>query len=163
MELKQPIHLKKEKPSAIIWKTVSTGFFGGILWSLVGVFFAFFNFTVVSPGSFVISSWLHGEWTDGWLAEMIAVLVLGVLSILIALLYLLVFKKLQGILPGLLFGLGLWGIVFGLILPLCPNMKPLLELDSDTIVTTLCLYLLYGVFIGFTISYDHLDRQQNKK
>lgn len=148
---------KQERPQALLWRTFITGFVGGVLWSVVGVFVAYFNFTVISPASFVIRPWLNGDWTNGWLAELISVIVIGFISVLVAYVYYFLLRRLRGILPSILFGLVIWAIVFGFIARFFPNIAPILQLDNNTIVTTICLYVLYGVFIGYTISYDFLD------
>ncbi len=148
---------KREQPVSIIAKVVSIGFFGGIFWSFIGWIASYFHFTSMSPASYFIRSWLHASWTNSWLAEAISILGSGLLSIAVAIIYYVALKKLRGLWPSILFGLFLWGLVFFLFSPILPNIKPLQELDSDTIVTTLCLYILYGIFIGYSISYEYLD------
>lgn len=153
---------KKENETSLVWKTISTGFFGGFLAGLFGVIFSYFNFSTVSPGSFIIRSWIQGEWTYRWWAELIAVFGLGILSIPLAFIYFLLLKKYFGLTPGILFGLALWGIIYGLTLPLFPNIPSLINLGSDTIVTTICQYILFGVFVGYTISFDYIDQDQDQ-
>lgn len=153
---------KREQPVSIIAKSVTIGFFGGILWSLIGWIASYFHFTSVSPASFLIRSWLHTEWTEYWLAELISIIGVGILSIAVALIYYFSLKKIRGLWPSIVFGLALWGIVFYVLLPIFPNVKPVQQLDSDTIVTTICLYLLYGIFIGYSISYEYLDTVTKK-
>ncbi|GAA5415482.1 hypothetical protein Pryu01_00506 [Paraliobacillus ryukyuensis] len=148
---------KREQPVSIIFKTLMTGFVGGILWSSIGWLMNYFNFTVFSPASFIIRSWLHAKWTSSWLAEIISVVIIGLISLFVALVYYFILRKARGLWPSIIFGLLLWGIVFYVLLPIFPNIKPVQQLNSDTIVTTICLYLLYGIFIGYSISYDYLD------
>ncbi|CQR46800.1 hypothetical protein BN1058_01075 [Paraliobacillus sp. PM-2] len=153
---------KREQPVSIMARTLTTGFFGGVFWSFIGWIASYFHFTSFSPATFLIRSWLDADWTNTWLANVLSILGMGIISLLVAIVYYLFLRKTRGLLPSFLFGLLLWGVVFYALLPIFPNIKPLPQLDSDTIVTTICLFLLYGIFIGYSISYDYLDRVTKK-
>ena len=62
---------------------------------------------------------------------------------------------------GILYGVVLWLIVFYGVNPLLPNLESVSHLERNTIITTLCLYILYGVFIGYSISFEtqEMNRQ----
>ncbi|WP_226035044.1 YqhR family membrane protein [Aquibacillus saliphilus] len=148
---------KHEKPIPILSKSLLTGFIGGVLWSFFGALASYFNFTTVSPASFVLRSWLQTDWSDGWLGELISIMVIGLLSVLTALLYYGLLKKVEGIWPSVSFGIALWFVVFYLLQPIFPNVEHMTHLSSDTILTTLCLFVLYGTFIGYSIAYEYQD------
>ncbi|MBM7569692.1 YqhR family membrane protein [Aquibacillus albus] len=148
---------KREKPISVFASALLTGFIGGVIWSFFGVVAAYFNFSSVSPASFVFRSWLQTNWSDGWLGQLLSILVIGLLSILVALAYYLLFKQLKGIWTSIMFGIALWFVVFYLLQPIFPNINHMTKLDSNTIVTTLCLFGLYGAFIGYSISYEYQD------
>ncbi|GGM40168.1 hypothetical protein GCM10011351_27840 [Paraliobacillus quinghaiensis] len=163
MESKQKLEQnKQEQSTSVISKALFIGFFGGVFWSFIGWGASYFSFSSISPASFIIRSWLNQSWTDGWLAEVISIFLIGILSLIVAIAYYLFLRKLRGIWPSALFGLALWGIVFYVLLPVFPNIAEVTELTSDTIVTTVCLFLLYGIFIGYSISYEYLDSVTKK-
>lgn len=58
-----------------------------------------------------------------------------------------------------MYGIVLWVILFYILQPIFPNIPSLHELDKDTIITTLCLFIVYGTFIGYSISYDYHEYQ----
>ncbi|WLR46297.1 YqhR family membrane protein [Halobacillus litoralis] len=58
---------------------------------------------------------------------------------------------------GVFYGIGLWAIVYFLLTPIFPAIPTFMELNSDTWVTTGCLFILYGVFIGYSISYEYRE------
>ncbi|UOQ47472.1 YqhR family membrane protein [Gracilibacillus caseinilyticus] len=145
---------KKQKVS-LLPKTISIGFFGGLIWSTVAAFAGFFHFTTITPKSFILRSWLQNSWSDQWTGELVSILVISLLSIGFACLYYLMLKKFNGILPGIITGIALWFVVFWLMKPLFSNIPAFFELDSDTIVTTMCLFILYSVFIGYSISFAY--------
>ncbi|WIF96901.1 MULTISPECIES: YqhR family membrane protein [Pontibacillus] len=151
---------QKEKPMSVISKALVTGFIGGVLWSFIGTVAYFFNFSTVSAGSFVIRSFVQNEWSSRWLGELIAILAVGLISLLIAILYFGLLKNTKGLWPSMAFGAALWFIVFFLFQPVFSAVPSLGDLDSDTIVTSLCLFILYGAFIGYSISYDYQQNNQ---
>jgi len=154
---------KQEEPMSILSRSLLTGFIGGILWGSLATLAYYFNFVEVSPKSYVIKSWTHAGWTDMWLGNVIAILLAGFLSILIALLYYGVFKTIQSMWMGVVFGIALWAILLFILQPIFPNIKPASELEYETIVTMLCLFVLYGTFIGYSISYDYHDMLRKKQ
>lgn len=148
---------KQEESMTLLGRSLLTGFIGGLFWSSLGVFLHLFNFTEISPSSFVLRSWVRAGWTDGWLGDVVSILIIGGLSVLVALIYYALLKKNRSILVGLLYGLVLWAIVYYVFQPMFPNIPNVTELDRNTIVTTICLFILYGIFIGYSISYDYHD------
>lgn len=148
---------KQEKPMSLLAKALLTGFVGGLLWSAFGSLAYYFNFSSVSPGSFVLRSFIQAEWTNNWLGELISISIIGLLSVLIALAYYGLLKKYEGLIPPLLFGGALWFIVFFLLQPIFEAVPQLSQMDGNTIATTGCLYILYGAFVGYSISYEYND------
>ncbi|MEM5622884.1 YqhR family membrane protein [Bacillus thuringiensis] len=61
--------------------------------------------------------------------------------------------KFEGILPGMIYGLFWWALLFFGIGLLAPTIKSALHLPKETIVTTICIFILYGVFIAYSVSY----------
>lgn len=51
---------------------------------------------------------------------------------------------------------------FFLFNPIFEDVKSITELKSDTIVTTLCLYILYGLFVGYSISFNYNELTSDK-
>ncbi|MCP3032987.1 YqhR family membrane protein [Halobacillus sp. A1] len=154
---------KKEPPHSVLAKSLTVGFVAGVLWSGIGALSYYFHFSEVSAASFVFRSFWETEWTSSLLGEILAVIIVGLLSVLTALIYYTALKSMNGIWPGLLFGLVIFvGIYFGLnpIFDAVPHWR---ELSVDSIVTNLCLFILYGVFIGYSISYEFHEYNQQTK
>jgi hypothetical protein len=64
---------------------------------------------------------------------------------------------------GVIFGIVLWGIIFFVLEPLFPNIPAFGDLEINTLVSTACLFILYGTFIGYSISYDYHDTRIKEK
>ncbi|WP_010093217.1 YqhR family membrane protein [Ornithinibacillus scapharcae] len=159
MEEKKLEQNKQEDSSTFLGRSMLTGFIGGILASLLGLFMYYFNFIEVSPKSYVIRSWTTAPWTDTWLGNVVTILFIGLLSIGVALLYYGIFKKIYSLWMGVAYGILLWAIVFFVLQPIFSNVPSVPEMEINSIVSSICLYILYGTFIGYSISFDYYDRK----
>jgi uncharacterized membrane protein len=148
---------RHEEQSTLLGRSLLTGFIGGILACVIGIFLYYFNFIEVSAKSYVLRSWTTAKWTDTWLGEVVTIFVIGILSIGIAMVYYGILKKIYSIWMGILYGLILWGIVFYVLHPIFPNIPSVTELEWKTIVSSICLFVMYGTFIGYSISFDYHD------
>lgn len=135
------------------------GLFGGLIWSLVGYFAFYFNFMRVGP-ALVLMPFAFGEWKDTYIGQLVGIGVISLLSIAIAFLYKIIFQKVFNMWAGIFFGFLLWIIVFHFLNPLLPGLKSVQNLDSNTVITSLCLYILYGAFIGYSISYQYKEKMK---
>lgn len=153
---------QKEKPMTFMTMVVLTGLFGGILWSGLGYLAYVFNFTEIRP-NIVLEPWALGDWKKQWLGTVISIVAIGVLSIGVALIYYATLKKFKSILVGIGLGIGLFLLVFLVLNPLFPGMEPFLELKRNTIITSACLFILYGVFVGYSISYEYQEQQYRER
>ncbi len=147
---------QREEPMSTGTRTAITGLFGGVFWSLIGYICYLFNFSKIPP-NVLLEPWAIGDWKEGVLSQFISVFILGLVSILVAFSYFSMLKKYNQIWVGLFFGLALWGIVFFILNPIFPGIPPIKELDLNTIVTSVCLFILYGVFIGYSISFEKAE------
>jgi len=159
----QSLKGKEESIQVLKWRVAVTGFFAGLIWSAVWAFLAYFNFTKISPSSFVLQTWTQAEWMTSWYGELLSIFIISLLSIIIAYIYYLFFRNLTGMMPGLIYGVAIWLILFLVFSNLFAHIPFLNELDLNTLVTTLCIMIIYGVFIGYTISYDFLDQENTSK
>lgn len=146
----------------LLARSLFTGFIGGVLWSLIASIFYYFNFMEVSPKSFLLTSWINADWTDKWLGNFFTILIGGIVSVVIAFLYYILLKKVYSLWVSIVFGIAVWGIVFFVFQPLFPNVPHITELSLNTWVTTICVFVLYGTFVGYSISYNYEDWQKAK-
>lgn len=147
----------------LIGRTLLIGVFGGLFWGGIGWLMYFFNFTEVAAKTFVLRSWMTKDWTNSWIGDITSMLIVILLSVVVSFVYFLLFRKLHSLWIGLFFGLILWGGFFLLLYPLFPHVKPLSALKVDTMITTACLFILYGTFIGYSIAYEYYSLIQYKK
>jgi hypothetical protein len=153
---------QQEQPMSPITKSIITGVVGGILWSLIGYVAYIFNFSKLGP-SLVLQPWALGDWKSGVLGQFIGIAAIGLLSIPVALIYKGLFSKIEGMWLGIVYGAGLWALVFFILNPLFPDLQSVKELGWDTNITTVCLYILYGVFVGYSISFNYKETNRQNE
>ena len=81
----------------------------------------------------------------------------GILSIVVAFLYYWLLKKIKSMVAYMLFGVVWWLILLIAINPMFKDLPTLAKMSSDSIITSICIFVLYGVFIGYSISYDYQE------
>ncbi|ANB56891.1 hypothetical protein GFC29_1672 [Anoxybacillus sp. B7M1] len=149
---------QREQPMSLLMKAMITGFVGGIFWSLLGYLASFFHFTELSPNMLLLP-WNVGDWKYGKTGNYLAIFLIGLLSILVALLYYVLLRKIKSMWAGIGYGVALWIVVFYVLNPLIPGLRSVSELERNTVITTICLYILYGLFIGYSISFEHQESE----
>ncbi len=143
-------------PTRPVLYSLKIGFFAGLIWGLLRWLASGLHFTKVSQAflldPFVPRAWLGGfYWQLGGLGAFIA------MSILAAVLYVALLGKLSGPWPGFAFGAVWWALVYAWAGPLVGALPPLNLIGWDSIVTDFCLFLLWGLFIGYSISFELHD------
>lgn len=156
---------KVKKGQYSLMNAIIVGFFGGLLLATLQLIFHYFNISKVSYEKILALIYIDGAWIAKWYGILLFIFIIGVLSILIALVYYILCRRVKGWLIGALFGLILWGF-FGSLLPsLLYDIKWASFYKSNTNVMQICLFLLYGIFIGYSISYNEelrLYEEENK-
>ncbi|WP_062355947.1 YqhR family membrane protein [Bacillus kwashiorkori] len=148
-----------QKPMSSKANTAITGFIGGFFWSMIGYVAYYFHFTDIRP-NIVLEPWAIGAWKHSWLGVVISFFVIGIFGMVAAFLYYFLLKKFTSIWVSVGFGIALFALVFFIINPLFPSLNNFSELKRNTIITSACLYILYGVFVGYSISYEHNQHQR---
>lgn len=152
----------KDNEESVLKKSMYTGFIGGVVFSLLASVMYYFNFLEVAPKFYLLTSWVSEEWTDTWLGIFFTTILAGLVSLLVAFLYYMIFKKIKYMWAGVIYGFILWALIFLLFRPIFSDIPSVTEWTLNTWVTTICLFILYGTFIGYSISYDYMDSQQTE-
>lgn len=155
-EEKQLEQNQREKPMSFITMVIATGLIGGILWSGLGYFAYVFNLTDIRP-NVILEPWTIGEWKEGWLGTVISIVMIGGISIISAFIYYVFLRRFPSIWVGAGYGIVLFVIVFYVLNPIFPGINPFNELGRNTMITSVCFYILYGVFVGYSISYEESE------
>ncbi|WP_239674375.1 YqhR family membrane protein [Mangrovibacillus cuniculi] len=152
---------QQEKPMSLQAMSLLTGLIGGLVWSGIGYIFYYFNLTKLSP-KIILEPIAVGAWKDGWLGVVIALTLYGILGMGLGFFYYAALKRFRSIYVAVGFGVALYAVVFVVLHPLFPSMPSILKLDLNTMLTSLCLYILFGTFVGFSISYEQSEIEDHK-
>ncbi|AOZ91473.1 YqhR family membrane protein [Paenibacillus crassostreae] len=152
---------KNNTYTSVIPFAIELGFFAGLFWGTIHWFFYVLKFTKIIP-AYLVEPFFKHEFLNSGAGHLIGLLAFIVFSILVSMLYVSLFRKMNGPWPGVIYGIIWWLLVFMLFGPLFNMVKPLSALTATTIISEFCLYLLWGLFIGYTIAMEFTDERMRE-
>ena len=156
---------KKEKSerNTTYGRIVLIGVFGAVIWGLVGYLSYLLNFTKYGPALILTPLFgAKGYFNSDAANQFSGILALAVVSIFVGIVYKWTLGRVKIIWVSIAFGLILWVFVFYILQPLVPGLLPVSKLDRNTIIPTLCLFVLYGLFVGYSIAYDMTSSESSR-
>ncbi|HZG85105.1 YqhR family membrane protein [Paenibacillus sp.] len=150
----QTIQQTKKLPFAL-----QLGFFAGLIWGGVRWLFYYFGFTDVVPGFLVEPFFLH-DFLAGTAGYFVGYASFIAMSMIASVLYTFVAYKLKGPWPGVAFGIVWYALIYLLIGPLLGMLPPVGVNDWDSLWFDGALFVLWGVFIGYTVNYEFTDERE---
>ena len=145
----------KAQLHALLKKSIVTGFFGGMIWSLIWLIAYGLNIIRLDPALFWDKFFWGNLPFDRWYMYLVMILLYSTLSILFAVVYYILFKRFSHWIVGLFYGVILWALLLFAV-PLLVNRQTILvHYPHETVVGLCCLGILYGIFIGYTISFNY--------
>ncbi|MBD8497750.1 YqhR family membrane protein [Paenibacillus arenosi] len=140
------------------WFALQLGFYAGLIWGGMRILSYELHFTVNVPGfllePFLLNSFLQSQQGRfaGWGAFIL-------FSILCSLLYTFTMRKRTGPWPGILYGILWWVLLFVAVGPALGLVLPVTQTSYNSITTELCIFLLWGLFIGYTAATEFNDER----
>lgn len=153
--------IQQEYQNMLIYNVLAVGFVGGAFASFIGIIAHYLNFMDFSP-KFILTSWSNMTWIDHWLGTVMTIILFGILSVGIAFIYYSLFKRMKSIFPGIFLGVVCWALLVFILKPMFIDLPTFSKMSANTVISSLCIFIIYGLFVGFSISYDHQEyiRQQ---
>lgn len=149
----------RRKHHTNIWLfALQIGFFAGLIWGAVKGLFYYMSFTTVLPG-YLVEPFFKNTFLQSQAGYYVGWLFFIIFSIIATIIYTLLFRKAKGPLPGMVYGVVWWLIIFVLAQPVLRMTKPVGELTMNTVISEFCLYLLWGLFIGYTTAEEFTDER----
>jgi uncharacterized membrane protein YagU involved in acid resistance len=137
------------------------GFFAGLIWGGVKMIEFAMRFTQVVPG-FLVEPFFQHAYLVTYMGLAIGYGSFILFSVVAALLYSLFLRKLKGPWIGIGYGLAWWGLLYLLVGPLTDMVRPVTQLDINSFVTDLSLFILWGLFIGYSIAMEFTNEQSRE-
>ncbi|MEI7024684.1 YqhR family membrane protein [Paenibacillus sp. y28] len=137
------------------------GFFAGLVWGLLKWAEAYLKFTTISI-AFMLKPFLSLSFLESGWGQALGLGAFTLFSIGAALLYTLLLRKAPGPWLGILYGILWWGVLYLIAGPAMGMMERLDNLDLNTITSDFCLFLVWGLFIGYSISFEFTDDRKRE-
>jgi hypothetical protein len=134
------------------------GFFAGVIWGALRIFFFALGFTEVVPG-FLVEPFFKHDFLAGVRGYFVGWASFIVLSMIAALIYTIFAKMIKGPWPGVAYGLIWFGVLYLLLGPMIGLINRS-DMDVNSILTDACTFVLWGVFIGYTITFEFTDERE---
>jgi hypothetical protein len=135
---------------------IQIGFFAGLIWGTVRWMLFEMSFTKELPG-FALLPFTSADFLSSFWGTVLGIGSFILFSIVAALLYKAALGKWRGPMGGIVYGLMWWGIIFAGIGPWLGLSRWLTQAGWSTISTEICVFLLWGVFIGYSIAFEFTD------
>jgi len=129
------------------------GLAAGVIWGLARWLAVAMNLTKV-PEAFLIDPWVKRSVLAYPIWQIVGFAAFVLMSIMAAYIYYGILKPLRGPLPGIFFGMAWWAAFYAALGPFIGAMPPLMALGWDSLITDLCLFTVWGLFIGFSIAFE---------
>ena len=137
------------------------GFFAGVIWGGIRWILYAMHFTKVIPG-FLAEPFLKHAFLIKPAGHLIGYLAFIVMSVIASLVYVLILRKIKGPWPGMIYGVLWWGALYIAGSWMFLQQRPF-RLPWNTVITEFCLFLLWGLFIGYTIAIEYTDERKREK
>ncbi|NHN31057.1 YqhR family membrane protein [Paenibacillus agricola] len=134
------------------------GFFAGLIGGALKMFESLFHFSNLTPG-FMVEPFFKSSFLVTWQGYMLGWGVFILFSIVASLLYALLLAKSAGPWAGLGYGVVWWGLIFLLVGPITGMVPWIAYMDLKTILSEFCLFVLWGLFIGYSIAFEFNDER----
>lgn len=135
-----------------------TSIIAALFWGGIHGVLYYFNFTEVSL--YQIKGWFGlGKIANNWVNFGITIILMCVVSYLLCYLYYFLLRDKIQFWIYIAYGVGIFVLFFVVLQPFNRTIPFIMELSRLTIITNLCIAILYGLFISYTISFDYHHRQ----
>ena len=140
---------------------IELGIFAGIIWGGLRWLIYTLHFTKVIPG-FLAEPFFKHEFLLTPAGHLLGYLFFIAFSVVVSLIYVLIFRKLKGPWPGMIYGVLWWAGIFiaGSWMFL---MQPMFKLPWNSVVSEFCIFLLWGLFIGYTAAMEYTDERKREQ
>ncbi|WP_166239130.1 YqhR family membrane protein [Paenibacillus turpanensis] len=137
------------------------GVYAGLIWGAIKMISYFLNFSQVLPGYMAEPFFTH-DFIAGWGGHFVGWLFFIVFSLVASFIYTYALSKLKGPWFGIAYGAAWFFLIYLLVGPLTGMMPWIGNMSWDTYIVDLCIYLLWGIFIGYTASLEYTDERQRE-
>jgi len=160
--LNQNENIYKKVNRKVLVKSIIVGFLGGIFFSLFLLVLNYFKLIEINILSSIGKSLINNDKAlFNWYGKIMLIIIVGILSIVLSLIYYVILKKLNAWYIGALYGFVIWILLYNGIPFLLRGNFIVTHYSVHTHINALCLFVLYGSFVGYTISFEYENELHN--
>src|SRR5690606_7836568 len=130
----------------------------GVIWGLFAYIGYYIKFSTIKP-NFLITPFVKKSFLSTWEGHLLGLFAFILYSIVAALIYAWLLYKRKGAWPGIAFGLVWWLLMYAFVGPYFDMLPPLRSLSTETWLSESCRHILWGVFIGYSITLEFTDER----
>lgn len=134
------------------------GFFAGLIWGALKIVEQYFKFTKIVIG-FLVEPFFRHSFLLTWQGTLTGWAFFTLFSIVAAYIYMIALWKMQGPWWGIAYGAVWWGVLYLVVGPLAGMTYWITNLDFNSVLSDFCLFLLWGLFIGYSIAVEYTDER----
>ncbi|MBD0380744.1 YqhR family membrane protein [Paenibacillus sedimenti] len=134
------------------------GFFAGLILGALKIVEQYLKFTKIVIG-FLVEPFFKHDFLLTWQGTLIGWGFFTLFSIVAAYLYMVTLWRLQGPWWGIAYGAIWWCALYLLIGPLAGMTYWIDDLDLNSVISDFCLFLVWGMFIGYSIAVEYTDER----
>ena len=134
------------------------GFFAGLIWGVIKIIAYYLGFTKVIP-AFIADAFFPHHMLESWTGHSYGLISFILFSMIASLIYAALLYKVHGYWLGFLYGAAWWVLIYVLVGPFIGMVPNILDIDWNSRITDFCIFLLWGVFIGYTIAYEYNEER----
>jgi uncharacterized membrane protein YagU involved in acid resistance len=150
-----------KQQSNVFLYTSFIGAIAGLIWGSVRILFHYLHFTKLDSTFVAEPFFNHSFLTKKW-GVYIGLFAFVLFSMVCANLYALFFRKIKGPWPGIGFGIFIWATLFMFIGPAFDMIRAIWKWDLNTMIAECCIFLMWGLFIGYSISYEFTNEMKRQ-
>jgi len=137
------------------------GFFAGFIWGALKIVEQYFKFTKITIG-FLVEPFFRHDFLLTWQGMLIGWGFFALFSIVAAFLYMVTLWKQDGPWWGIAYGFVWWCVLYLLIGPTTGMVYWMKDQDLNSILSDFCLFLVWGLFIGYSITVEYNDERERE-
>ncbi|GAB6929850.1 hypothetical protein JCM10914A_38330 [Paenibacillus sp. JCM 10914] len=137
------------------------GYYAGLIWGAVRWGFYWLQFSRILPG-FLLEPFFKHPFLVSTAGQIAGWLSFIGFSVIAALIYVLLCRKLKGPWPGIAYGVLWWVVLFVVLNPWLGFTDPVIKQTWDTNISEFCLFTLWGLFIGYTTAQEFTDERMRE-
>ena len=153
--------VRQTSKTAVLPYSIMIALFAALIWGTMRMVYGYFNFSkldsVFMAEPFFLNQFLKSNL--GWLVGLGCFVLF---SIFTAMIYAWFLRTRKGPWFGLLYGAVWWMLIFVIVGPFLGWIRPIFRWDANTMIAEACLFLVWGLFIGYSISFEFTDERDRQ-